>query len=258
MKAPGRIAPWSESLRAAVTGPMTPERPVPCGSCTKCCRHAHVHADLTPEELPLFPEAVFDGYVGWRLPKRPSGECVHLVDGRCGIYDRRPASCRGFDCRVYLFGLQPVVENNVDFADDVISMWGPWAVETPQDVDHLLAWDRAAAEAYATEPVAFPDTIVGVVTRHETYAGAAHEVRDDIGYEAARDLALGQDAKWRGHLRRLWRNTHWIRANGMPHQQRPRRGQRRALAALAHSRPIGDSGMGRAIEASAARIAAAL
>lgn len=78
----------------------THEAKVPCNGCTACCRSRSTMADLQPDELTLFPEAVMDSEVGWVLPQRPDGSCVHLIDDRCSIYERRPLACRIFDCRM--------------------------------------------------------------------------------------------------------------------------------------------------------------
>jgi len=35
------------------------------------------------------------------LKHKPNGDCVYLGESGCTIYDRRPAICRSFDCRVF-------------------------------------------------------------------------------------------------------------------------------------------------------------
>lgn len=209
-KNPGSIAEWGQRLMANAAT-MSPTRPVPCGSCNACCRHPHLQADLTPEELADFPEAQPHDALGWVLPKKPNGECVHFVDGRCGIYDRRPISCRSYDCRAHLFGLQPVVSNNIDLVLDAIAMWGEWTVETAEDVDHLLAWNRAAAEAFSSAPaVIYPDVLIDLFTRYRTYLGDVRKVQEIIGFDAARELALEGDRVWRGRLTEMWRRVKFI------------------------------------------------
>jgi Fe-S-cluster containining protein len=112
--------------------------PVKCGTCTACCRassgvvlqppdvlnaYDYIMAPATAELaaklqrtnpgalLPLeeLPDAPADflqicKQVGARfavaeLSQHDNGDCVYLGDGGCTIYDRRPAVCRGFDCR---------------------------------------------------------------------------------------------------------------------------------------------------------------
>lgn len=72
---------------------------VPCGTCTLCCRVYRV--PLAPWEDPAdFAGLVEgDGSGGWRLRHGPDNACINLVEGRCTIYERRPAACRAFDCR---------------------------------------------------------------------------------------------------------------------------------------------------------------
>ncbi len=36
------------------------------------------------------------------LTRHPSGHCLYLHEGACLIYDRRPMTCRSFDCRALL------------------------------------------------------------------------------------------------------------------------------------------------------------
>lgn len=78
---------------------------VPCGSCNLCCRTLMV--PLSKEEV---ESGQYDGHyaritapdgrhMGHALLRRPTGECVYLVDGRCSIHGRAPHVCQRFDCR---------------------------------------------------------------------------------------------------------------------------------------------------------------
>jgi len=67
---------------------------VDCGTCTMCCREPQ-RVELTSAEL-ASPVLRHDGK---HLLRQPDGSCTHLVDGACEVYDRRPRSCRTFDCR---------------------------------------------------------------------------------------------------------------------------------------------------------------
>jgi len=82
---------------------------VPCGDCCACCASSHfVHVGPgeddalahIPAEL-LFPAPGFPaGHVVMGYDER--GRCPMLAeDGRCGIYDHRPRTCRVYDCRVF-------------------------------------------------------------------------------------------------------------------------------------------------------------
>lgn len=84
--------------------------PVPCGSCSACCRGV---VDMKPEhgDDPHEYDCVINvdtsaannlATISLRRVTGPDGElqCVYLDDaGKCKIYDRRPWTCRGFDCR---------------------------------------------------------------------------------------------------------------------------------------------------------------
>ena len=43
------------------------------------------------------------GKRGWRYLKKPdeTNGCPFLMDGRCLIYQYRPETCRGYDCRTH-------------------------------------------------------------------------------------------------------------------------------------------------------------
>lgn len=83
----------------------TPKRVVvPCGSCSACCRFA-----ITPVAIEEQAREHYDAEVrdipgvglGWALKRRPDGSCVYLnAENRCDVWDRAPATCREFDCRV--------------------------------------------------------------------------------------------------------------------------------------------------------------
>jgi hypothetical protein len=103
---------------------------VPCQGCTACCRDPDFRAVIRPDERAHFPEAVSDDQFGWVLPRRPDGSCIHLIDDRCSIYERRPAGCRSYDCRwLNLFGLIP----NQGPVLEAVKKWQPFTLETPDD-----------------------------------------------------------------------------------------------------------------------------
>lgn len=77
---------------------------VPCGTCSLCC---HGNIFLFPDEdakgLPVVTARRIDGAMLRRLEQKPNGECAHLLEGRCSVYDRRPRICCVFDCREHYF-----------------------------------------------------------------------------------------------------------------------------------------------------------
>lgn len=75
---------------------------VPCAGCTACCRFQLIL--LMPEDEPNLPaysyiEHTKDGETLRALKGKPNGDCAHLGPSGCGVYDRRPAVCRAYDCR---------------------------------------------------------------------------------------------------------------------------------------------------------------
>lgn len=95
----------SDDHRIKAGGGSTIELPpLNCTGCNQCC-HGPVmlHPALGDDYETYQTEQVFDGegrVVGRKLKQAPSGRCVYLAEG-CRIYDRRPALCRAFDCRVF-------------------------------------------------------------------------------------------------------------------------------------------------------------
>ncbi len=80
--------------------------PVPCASCTACCR-----GNQTVALLPVFGDdparyppsslhrTMYSGEERIALKVQANGDCVFLRKGKCVVYDHRPAVCRNFDCR---------------------------------------------------------------------------------------------------------------------------------------------------------------
>lgn len=81
-----------------------PESDVPCGSCFDCCSKLSPY--LTEEEFLSgkynYTFLKIDGFDKpiIAVPKAEHGGCMYLVNERCTIYNRRPKSCRQFDCRI--------------------------------------------------------------------------------------------------------------------------------------------------------------
>lgn len=93
-------------------GIVPPPVPTPCAICKgKCCTR-WFGADgiiLEEEEASLFPIKDLDynfdynnyGKLVYLFPNDKKSSCIHLKQGKCGIYDKRPRSCREFDCIEY-------------------------------------------------------------------------------------------------------------------------------------------------------------
>jgi hypothetical protein len=103
----GDFSAWLHAMRESLAGAADSD--VPCGGCCACCASSHfVH--VAPDEgdalAHIPPELLFpapglpEGHVVLGYDER--GRCPMLAeDGRCGIYDHRPRTCRVYDCRVF-------------------------------------------------------------------------------------------------------------------------------------------------------------
>lgn len=96
--------------------------PVPCSGCTACCRNGELVAvfeeegddvasyltrtiQLGGDETGTIDgRAINGGMTITVLEHKPNGDCIYLGEGGCTIYDRRPAVCRKFDCRLFFKG----------------------------------------------------------------------------------------------------------------------------------------------------------
>jgi len=84
---------------------IEPEVAVPCDGCTACCRGRAIR--------PLYPERgdVVETYVHQYVEDVPAlawnsnGDCIYVSPEGCTIHARRPALCRGYDCRVAYLAL---------------------------------------------------------------------------------------------------------------------------------------------------------
>lgn len=77
------------------------EAKVECGSCVLCCRNqvVGVFADTGDDPSAYETETLEIGGLSLMILKRqPNGDCHYLGPTGCTIYDRRPATCRAFDC----------------------------------------------------------------------------------------------------------------------------------------------------------------
>jgi len=149
---------------------------VPCGRCNACCRAPSIFVDLYDDELKDFPEAVpapKHSKHQMMLPKKQDGSCVHLIDGKCSIYARRPRGCRTYDCRLrLLLGLGP---GGGDAGPDSIMKQ---ALEQWKGFEHKTKEDRVLDVAIRLSIVdgGFPETeqqmILKVANTHRYFAKA--------------------------------------------------------------------------------------
>jgi len=98
---------WLRRMRKALRSGEAVD--VPCGDCRGCCTSSyfiHIDADEAAT-LAAVPDAL-----KFAAPGRPAGSVVlgydrrghcPLFDGAgCSIYERRPRTCRTYDCRVFV------------------------------------------------------------------------------------------------------------------------------------------------------------
>ena len=103
----GEFSAWLREMRAALAG--SGDSCTPCGDCYACCSTSHfVH--IEPDEHETL--SVVPRVLTFPAPGAPAGHLVLPYDarrhcplldeqGRCTIYDRRPRTCRVYDCRVF-------------------------------------------------------------------------------------------------------------------------------------------------------------
>lgn len=134
-----------------------------CKGCTICCER-HLNVIVSKEE-------VNENHKEWdvefyevdqtrgllRIRKNDKGVCVHLLDGRCQIYDNRPRTCRIFDCR------QRLIANVFDkHTRDMVIQWDANEWLKPENRIYIEAV-RQAARQYTQS---CPDTGVAETTQY--------------------------------------------------------------------------------------------
>jgi Fe-S-cluster containining protein len=78
-----------------------------CGGCTACCENdaVGIHPELGDNPKEYRAEIVGERLV---LAHQDNGDCIYLERGKgCTIWNRRPALCREFDCRVFIERVSP-------------------------------------------------------------------------------------------------------------------------------------------------------
>lgn len=98
----GSFGVWLQQMIASLRGKGGTD--VPCGECVGCCisgypvplRSTDALEDVVPHEqvLVMSPSAKM-------LLALPDGTCPMLKNRQCSIYERRPETCRDYDCRIF-------------------------------------------------------------------------------------------------------------------------------------------------------------
>ncbi|HUK77025.1 MAG TPA: YkgJ family cysteine cluster protein [Thermoleophilia bacterium] len=179
-----RFSAWLRRTRRALrTGEAVA---VPCGDCTACCTSSyfvHIDADegaalaAVPDELKFAAPGRSPGGVVLGYDRR--GHCP-LFDGRgCAIYERRPRTCRTYDCRIFPATGLTVGSERPAIARGAARFW--FDLSGARDRADLAAV-RAAARFLTEHTAAFP---AGFVPENPTQqAVVAVKV-----YEVFRDAA---------------------------------------------------------------------
>jgi Fe-S-cluster containining protein len=102
----GVFSEWLARMRASLLGDVGTD--VPCGTCVGCCVSSY-HIPIRPEDaaareaIPAELLVAAPGQAKGHLMMgyMEDGTCPMLRAGQCSIYDRRPQTCRDYDCRIF-------------------------------------------------------------------------------------------------------------------------------------------------------------
>jgi hypothetical protein len=99
---------------------------VSCRSCRACCVE-FVETSLLPgDSVDGLDTEIRDGKRFLR--KKPNGECIHLQDGGCSVYEQRPSTCRVFDCRD--FAVDKLTNPRLPLLNEAIAQWSVYSEPT--------------------------------------------------------------------------------------------------------------------------------
>jgi hypothetical protein len=156
----GGFSTWLRATRCALAQEGAAN--VPCGACTACCTSSYfIHVGPTdtrtlariPAELLFAAPRSAGGALLLGYDKR--GHCPMLVDGKCSIYEDRPLTCRGYDCRV--FAAAGIAADR----DAITQQARRWVFGYPTDDDRdQHAAVRAAARFLRERAACFPGGVV--------------------------------------------------------------------------------------------------
>jgi len=169
----GDFIQWRAQLRDALAGRT--DANVACGTCTACCtsgQFVHIGPDETEALAAIGPELLFaapgmpDGHVLMGYDDR--GHCPMLGDNGCSIYDRRPRTCRTYDCRIFAAaGVTP----DQPKVDQRVRRWT--FTYDGEEAEHLQDALRAAAAFVQRHKAAMPDDVAPGNAAHVAVAAVA-------------------------------------------------------------------------------------
>jgi hypothetical protein len=156
----GPFRAWLAAARASLRGEGHGLE-VPCGDCVGCCTSS-LFIHIRPDETGTL--AVIPARLLVRAPGQPrghktlgfagDGSCPMLRDRACSIYERRPRTCRDYDCRM----LAAAGLDAGDGKDVITERVRAWVFSYESDAERR-AHDavRAAAAFLRDERASFPD-----------------------------------------------------------------------------------------------------
>ena len=144
----GAFSSWLRHIRIAQINDHGVD--VPCGACLACCKSSYfIH--IRPEEtqtLACIPRKILFPAPG--LPKGnmllgydERGCCPMPVNDRCSIYEHRPLTCRGYDCRVFVAAGIEADDDNKALITRHVRRW-KFSYPTRLDRDQHAAVQAAA------------------------------------------------------------------------------------------------------------------
>lgn len=123
---------------------------VPCGDCNACCRCGY-EVEQHPGDDPTLRWVPSENG-GLALERDSDGACVYAQEGGCAVYDRRPETCRRYDCRgLAIIGL---MGTEYPILNEAVDAWDlKKTIKTTKDRVVLTALRMALAGRFGLKPV---------------------------------------------------------------------------------------------------------
>lgn len=153
---------------------------VDCSGCPDRCCTAGLQIPLEKWEFRKFKHTIVDKkdrksgiHV---LQLQDNGHCYYYQDNACAVYNRRPAACRLFDCRIY--GAGALVDPCMEAAADQWN-WSRWANEGFWVLQRAV--NLATQDILNHSPVDLPTALWGGIANFQEYLGMAYEMLEQEG-----------------------------------------------------------------------------
>ncbi len=189
----GDFSSWLHNFRGALLNEGGIN--VDCGDCAACCSSSqfiHVRPeetgtlDLINKDLLVAAPGLPEGHVLLGYDK--DGRCPLLKAGKCSIYERRPLTCRIYDCRVFTAAGLTAGGKDKARIDQRVRRW-KFSYSAGRDRDEHLAV-RAAARFIREHAESFPGgRIPGSPSELAILAVKVHAVFLEEGERPANEMA---------------------------------------------------------------------